>query len=1234
MVVASLAVMGDHALFSSTQDPYGPLAVIQGSLPQPAGLKLGKAIAPDTLVAGGLSFSGTNPKGQVQLASEINNPSSPLYHHYLVGDQFNELFAPSASMQTDLMSYLVGYGLTVTVVTDFLWNVQGPASGMDAAFGTTIVSATAPGHAGFYPLTPLRLPSEFSGQVTPNGGFQTVDPPVPSELIRAPTLFHGSAPVTHASPNAGALVVNMTSPYIIQYQNGGPLAFPPSGMNLTWNLTITGGTAPYSVSWHWGDGTIQHFTTSAAVYPNFHLYYVAGQADYCYYTVCGNISVWVTDAAADNATIEAHLVPGISPIQAQFFYNLRPLYKLGDSGQGTTIGLDEMCDPSYSNYLADANSFSAKMGLPTFTTSTLDLMGTGASSCTLGSSGWSGETMLDIEWAHSMAPNATLDVDLADLTIDEGDVTWNTLSHGVYIDSNSWGSGSTYSAWTTAATQGQSYLTATGDCGSAGMTNAAPADSQYGVGVGGTQIYSYPSSVFRAEFAWNGTTDASGCSNDEGSTGGYATSITAPWYQVGMQGFSNAHRGIPDISAIGGTWVWMYDGGVTLSAGTSLACPSSAAMLDLMYQYNTTANKANGMADYDFYNIAKSPNYHIGFHDVTVGQNLVSGSGYTANPGWDAVTGLGSFNASQLAQLIAHQNGNAAPYSALTVVANANVTFGPANLAVNFGADTAGGPSTLNGYSYAWTFGDGGTATTAAYQTDYVYKVPGIYQASVTVTGGSSTSGTSNSITVHVTGNGSAPGKLSSVSVAPTAATIGVGGTTNFTATPTCTGGPCPAGITYTWTLTNSLGSLGASGSPAIRFTAGSTAGVDTMFLNASVSGVTKEAPPVPITIVPALATVSVSPTSGLVAVSSSADFGAIITCTGGSCPVGTAYSWNLTSVAMGSLNTSSGPAVSFTAGTTTGVVNLFVNATLSGITKRSVAVPITIATSVISLSTLTLSPMTKTLFPSQTQTFSTTTTCLNGSVSTACPPGLVYAWALTSTLGTITTPSAPSVTFTAGSSAGTAGLFVNATYNGVTKTSSAIITVILGSVLTGLSISPVAITLSTGGTQLFTTTVTCTLGKCPATLSYTWQLNNSDGNLSSLVAASSNFTAGNSPSIIGITVVATLNGTTAHATSTITVLASGPGQSSSSSNTLLLLVLLAVIAAVVVIAVVVVVMRRRKKRSAYSQPMQPWPQSPGPQYQGWQQPPPQYGYQAPPPQSAPYSPPPPGQVPPPPPGY
>ncbi len=782
------------------------LAIQAGALPSLVGAKWNGALAANTEVAGGLSFPSQNAAAQQQLLNQIYTPGSPQYHHFLVGNQFDAAFAPDASLQASLLSYFEMHDIQVTQTSPYLWNLVGTAGNMGAAFGTTFSQGELSGRSGFGPAQPLALPSAFAPLgASVSGGFQTLVPPVPVDLLRAPHFEVAPSPSTVPSIGSAALVINITSPYIIQYHPANTaIAFPPTNLNTTWTLSLSGGTPPYKVSWHWFDGTIQNFVTSATSLANFHSYYEPGQSDYCDVVVCGNVTVFVNDSAGGSSSYDVGLVPGVSPATDQLYYDASTLARMGMSGQGTKIGLDELCDPGYSSYQSDLATYSTDMGLPA---PTVQLIGTGASSCIGGSSGWSGETLLDMEAVHAMAPNATIVVDLADSTIQEGDCTWNTLSNGVYLASNSWGGGTVANTcWTKAASQGESYQSSSGDCGAftAGSRDE-PADFPTGVGVGGTDVYPQPSGIFLREFAWNGTFQSS-CGNNEGSTGGYS-SVAAPYYQTGMTGFSGTNRGVPDVSAIGGTWFWMiYTGGVTLSAGTSLACPTYTAMLDLMWQYNSSTPKPQGMANYNLYTIAKGANYDVAMHDVVVGNNIHGtappGFGYTTTVGWDPVTGLGSADVGKLAMFLASQNGNTGAFGALTAFLAANVTFGNTSLAVDFGADVTGGSSPLTGYSYAWNFGDGGTATTSLAWTTHTYTTPGIYWPTVTVTQGAN-SGSSNSVMIHVRGatGGSTGGpSVGSITASPSSADTGQ----SVTFTPSVSGGTTP--YTYSWSTAPATG--------------------------------------------------------------------------------------------------------------------------------------------------------------------------------------------------------------------------------------------------------------------------------------------------------------------------------------------------------------------------------------------------------------------------------------------
>ena len=130
----------------------------------------------------------------------------------------------------------------------------------------------------------------------------------------------------------------------------------------------------------------------------------------------------------------------------------------------------------------------------------------------------------------------------------------------------------------------------------------------------------------------------------EGSGGGFSLLASRPSWQV-APGFPSGqtHRGEPDISAEADPETGMYvcgdyDGCLTIG-GTSLASPLWAAMIDITDQYVV----ANGGAHLGFVNPAvyQSVNFaqpYPPYHDITNGTN----GAYNTNPGWDAVTGLGS----------------------------------------------------------------------------------------------------------------------------------------------------------------------------------------------------------------------------------------------------------------------------------------------------------------------------------------------------------------------------------------------------------------------------------------------------------------------------------------------------------------------------------------------------------------------------------------------------------------
>jgi hypothetical protein len=428
---------------------------------------------------------------------------------------------------------------------------------------------------------------------------------------------------------------------------------------------------------------------------------------------------------------------------------------------------------------------------------------------------------------------------------------------------------------------------------------------------------------------------------------------------------------------------------------------------------------------------------------------------------------------------------------------------------------------------------------------------------------------------------------LSSVSVSPSPATLNSSGTQVFTPASKCTSGQCPSGITYRWSLTNSLGTLNLTTGSIVMVTAGSVSGTDTLFVNATLLGVTVRSAPVTITILsPTLRSVSVSPLSISLPSGNKQVFTATPACSGGPCPSGTTYVWSLSNTVTGTLSSTSGSQVTFTAGTSAGTVNLFVVATLNGDSKTSSAVPITVTGSSIAILSVTVSPASTNLSANGKQTFSATPQCSGGS----CPSGVTYQWTVArSSMGTLNSANSATVVFTAGTTAGTVSLWVNATLNNKSVSGSAVIAITGGSTIPVLAsvtvtVTPSSTDLNLGDARDLVATPTCSGGACPSGTIFSWSMTNSLGSLSSATGASVTFAAGNTSGTVTVFVNATLKGVTVMSGPT-TFMISGPTTSSSGIGTTELGILVGVVcAAAVAVIVVMLVRRRRKKESAMSE--------------------------------------------------
>ena len=203
-----------------------------------------------------------------------------------------------------------------------------------------------------------------------------------------------------------------------------------------------------------------------------------------------------------------------------------------------------------------------------------------------------------------------------------------------------------------AAAQGQSFFASTGDTGSFcpaevgenGVPAGAPlvnypAASQYVMGVGGTTLLTNSDGTYDTEIAWY----AGG--------GGISQFEYSPYWQTAAGVLSSriGAKGLPDIAMdadpYSGANVYV-DGAVEAVGGTSLSSPLALGVWARLI----SANPKLGFAPiryYGLYDGATTPGSYPdgGFHDIIVGANGL----YTALPGWDYTTGLGTLWVSELA---------------------------------------------------------------------------------------------------------------------------------------------------------------------------------------------------------------------------------------------------------------------------------------------------------------------------------------------------------------------------------------------------------------------------------------------------------------------------------------------------------------------------------------------------------------------------------------------------------
>jgi uncharacterized protein (TIGR03437 family) len=382
---------------------------------------------------------------------------------------------------------------------------------------------------------------------------------------------------------------------------------------------------------------------------------------------------------------------GLVPGDIGIIYDIAPLWARGFDGTGTKIAVAGQDDLD----MSDVSFFRSHYGLPENDPQKLLVPGSAAPAVACC------EAHIDLEWSGAMAPKASvifvysrnastsafyaIDQDLAPI------LSYSFLRCEPKLSSGGASASANQAEAQKGNAEGITWLAASGDTGAAtcdpksgnlaenGLAVGSPSSIPEVTGVGGTEFNEGSSTYWNSsnaadhssavsyipEKAWNDSS-ASGSVTLYAGGGGASIYYAKPAWQTGPGVPNDNQRDVPDISFAAsflhdGYWYGAHGQIVCCIGGTSIATPIFAGAMALLNQYQVSsgAQSQPGLGNINpmLYTLAQTtPGI---FHDITNGSNIVpcetgtkdcpNGTmGYSAGPGYDQATGLGSADINNL----------------------------------------------------------------------------------------------------------------------------------------------------------------------------------------------------------------------------------------------------------------------------------------------------------------------------------------------------------------------------------------------------------------------------------------------------------------------------------------------------------------------------------------------------------------------------------------------------------
>ncbi|MFP3045776.1 MAG: S53 family peptidase [Thermocladium sp.] len=485
-----------------------------------------------------LNFAGLNNTIYIEYYSY-----SPLYHTFLSPSQFDSMFSPPSSVDSELSSIASSNGLSVIMTSPSMFVANGTAQEVTNAINSILSAINANQSWTQWVLV---------GECNPVGDFFTK--PITISGIRVEpngTTASIEKKVAPIIPPLESINPGSTSYKSIVSVNGKPVAIEMRSQGASVRSFL---------------GSPQEFRFS---FP-----------------------------------IEMYFPQGM-----QLLYNVTPLLANGYNGSGITMGIvdafgDPACNASgaaltpYTNQITrDADIFSTAFSLPNVSLTSIYPMGTPTITPLNAylACGWGGESVLDVEWSHSIAPGAKI---VFGVSPDSGDDLFATVEYMVNnglanFISLSWGEPEDamdpfyalayHEIFLQAAAEGIGVFASSGDSGAYEDVIGYPYQSALYpsvdpmvTGVGGTSNYIFPWNGHEFTFAWNfydfGVPPFFGDTIFWGSGGGYSIFYAMPLYQYlyafgGPMGLMEGYRFFERSSFLPFIWGYLFNGGPVPTEG-------------------------------------------------------------------------------------------------------------------------------------------------------------------------------------------------------------------------------------------------------------------------------------------------------------------------------------------------------------------------------------------------------------------------------------------------------------------------------------------------------------------------------------------------------------------------------------------------------------------------------------------------------------------------------------------